>query len=86
MKENMQQFYFSIKDNGSKCEICSKQDKGAIRLSKTSFSALIYILSAEAKKIYSFEIPEESINELRLLAQIYTTEKLEKEYKVEKYT
>ena len=86
MKESMEEFYFSIKDNGSKCASCSKQDRGSINLNKTSFAALIYILSAEAKKTYSFEIPKESINELKLLAQIYITEKLEKEYKVEKYT
>ena len=85
MTENMNNFYFSIKDDGVKCESCSKMDKGIIHLSKTSFSALIYCLSCDAKKLYSFEIPEESITELSILAKLYVTQKLEKEYLVQKY-
>ena len=85
MLENMEHFYFSIKDDGVKCEACSRIDKGCIKLGKTAFMALIYILTAEPKKLFSFEIPQESIEELRLLAQIYLTEKLEKEYKAMKY-
>lgn len=85
LTEDMQEFFFSIKDDGVKCVTCSKLDKGVIKLNKTSFMALIYILTSEPKKLFSFEVPEESINELKLLAQIYLMEKLEKEYKVIKY-
>ena len=83
--EDIRDFYFSIKDNGIKCGVCSKIDKSAIKLNKTSFMALIYILTAEPKKLYSFEVSEESIAELKLLAQVYLSEKLEKEYKIIKY-
>lgn len=75
-------YYFSIKDNGIKCEACSKQDKGAIKLSYVAYTSLLYILSAEPKKIFSFEVPEDAIKELSLIAKLYTDEKLEKEYKV----
>ena len=85
MKEQMEEFYFSIKDDGVKCEACVRQDRGAIKLTKTSFMALIYILTAESKKLFSFEVPQESIDELKLLAQVYVTEKLEREYRVIKY-
>ena len=85
MIEEMNDFYFSIKDDSVKCEVCQRLDKGIIHLSKTSFSALIYSLSCEPKKLYSFEIPENDIYELKLLAKIYTTQKLEKEYLVPKY-
>lgn len=85
MVEEMNDFYFSIKDDGVKCEVCQRMDKGIIHLSKTAFSALIYILSCDSKKLYSFEIPENAIEELKLLAKIYTTQKLEKEYLVQKY-
>lgn len=85
MTEDMNDFYFSIKDDGVKCEICQRLDKGIIHLSKTAFSALIYILSCDSKKLYSFEIPEEAISELKLLTKIYTAQKLEKEYNVQKY-
>lgn len=75
---------FSIKDNGIKCELCSRVDKGVIKISEVTYTSLLYILSSDAKKIFSFEIPENDLEELRLLAQIYTNEKLEKEYKVMK--
>ena len=76
--------YFSIKDNGLKCSICAKLDKGAIKISEVTYTSIIYILSSDAKKIFSFEIPEDDLKELSLIAQIYTNEKLEKEYKVMK--
>lgn len=80
--EEIKEIYFSIKDNGIKCEACSKQDKGAIKLSYVAYTSLLYILSAEPKKIFSFEVPEDAIKELSLIAKLYTDEKLEKEYKV----
>ncbi len=83
--EEMNEFYFSIKDDGVKCEVCSRLDKGTIKLSKASFMALIYILTSESKKLFSFDVSDDSVNELKLLAQIYLSEKLEKEYKVIKY-
>lgn len=76
--------FFSIKDNGLKCEICAKLDKGAIKMSEVTYTSLIYILSSDAKKIFSFEIPKNDLEELNLISQIYTNEKLEKEYKVMK--
>lgn len=85
MLEEMNDFYFSIKEDGVKCEVCQRLDKSSIHLSKTTFSALIYILSCDSKKLYSFEIPLEAIEELKLLARIYTTQKLDKEYSVMKY-
>jgi DNA repair protein RecO (recombination protein O) len=86
MVENMDDFYFSIKEDGVKCKACQKLDKSVIHLSKTTFSAFIYILSCDSKKLFSFEIPQESINELSMLSKVYTTQKLDKEYKVIKYT
>lgn len=85
MTENMNDFYFSLKDDSVKCEICQRLDKGILHLSKTAFSTLIYALSCEPKKLYAFEIPEDAVDELRLLAKLYTTQKLEKEYNVQKY-
>jgi len=72
---------FSIKDNGFKCTECGKTDKGAIEMSETTKDAIRYIILADAKKIYSFNIPEDSRKELKIISKIYLTEKLEKEYK-----
>ena len=80
LKENLE--YFSFKDNGLKCEACGKQDKGAIKISPTTKDAIKYIILADAKKIYSFEIPEESVKELKIISKIYLEDKLEKKYEL----
>ena len=85
MLESMDEFYFSVKDDGVKCKTCAKLDKSVIKLSKTTFSALIYILSCDSKKLFSFEIPEDDLQELKLLSKIYTNQKLDKEYDIQKF-
>lgn len=79
-KENLTKF--SIRDNGFKCTACGKQDKGAINMSETTKDAIRYIILSDAKKIYSFQVPKESIEELKIISKLYLTEKLEKEYKM----
>lgn len=74
---------FSIKDSGFKCETCGKLDKGALSMSDTTKDAIRYIILSEAKKIYSFQVPKQSIEELKIISKIYLTEKLEKEYKIQ---
>ena len=64
-KENLN--YFSFKDSGIKCNVCSKQDKGAMEISSTTKDALRYIIYADSKKIFSFEVPEETIKELEII-------------------
>jgi DNA repair protein RecO (recombination protein O) len=79
-KENLAKF--SIRDNGFKCTACGKQDKGAIDMSETTKDAIRYIILSDAKKIYSFQVTKESIEELKIISKLYLTEKLEKEYKM----
>lgn len=74
--------YFSIKDNGFKCENCGKQDKGALIMSESTVSAIKYIIMSPAKKLFSFNLKDESLNELKLIIKLYFNEKLEKEYKI----
>ena len=45
--------------------------------------AIKYITLAPAKKIFSFNVPENSIKELEIISKLYLNEKLEKEYKME---
>jgi DNA repair protein RecO (recombination protein O) len=75
--------YFSLKDNGFKCEPCSKQDKSTIKMSKSTKNAIIYTVVAPPKKLYSFNIKEQSLEEFKLIIKLYFNEKLEKEYKIE---
>lgn len=74
--------YFSLKDNGLKCNTCSKQDTGAIEISETTKKAIQYIVMAPPKKLYSFQILEENRKQLSMISKLYTDLKLEKEYKI----
>ena len=75
--------FFSLKDNGFKCEICSRQDKSTIGINESTANALKYTVMAPAKKIYSFNLKDESLEEFKLVIKLYFNEKLEKEYKLE---
>ena len=75
--------YFSLKDNCLKCAVCSKIDKSAIQISDSTRTAIQYIVLADAKKIFSFNISDECLKELELVTKLYLNDKLEKEYKLE---
>ena len=79
-KENLK--YFSFRDNGVKCESCHLQDKGSIEISQSTLQALRYIALSPAKKLFSFELKNESLKELEIVSKVYLNEKLEKEYKL----
>ena len=74
---------FSIKDNGFKCSACGRQDTSTIEISESTLSAIRYTVTAPPKKIYSFNLKDEALEEFKLLTKIYFNEKLEKEYKLE---
>ncbi len=75
--------YFSIKDNGLKCKICGKQDTSCIKISESTLNAIKYIVTAPPKKLYSFDLKDNSLEEFKLVTKLYFNEKLEKEYKLE---
>lgn len=43
-----------------------------------------YAIMSDLKKLFSFNIPEEALEELKLISKVYLDEKLEKTYKFEK--
>lgn len=75
--------YFSIRGNGVKCSSCGKQDKGAIEILSVTYDALKFITTVPAKKLFSFNVPEDSIKELEIISKLYLNDKLEKEYKLD---
>ena len=83
-KEKEDLKYFSIRDNGFKCKNCGKQDTSCIEISDATKNAIRYSILADPKKIFSFTISDNSLQELKMIADIYLNEKLEKEYKLEK--
>ena len=75
--------HFSIKDNGFKCATCARIDKSTMTMNESTKNAIKYVITAPPKKIYSFNIKEESLEEFKLITKIYFNDKLEKEYKLE---
>lgn len=75
--------FFSIRDNGFKCNGCGRSDKSSITISDSTKTAIQYIVLADSKKIFSFNLAEENLKELELVSKLYFNEKLEKEYKLE---
>lgn len=76
-------YQFSLKDNGFKCKSCGKQDTSVISMSESSQNAIIYVITAPSKKIFSFNLKDEALEEFKLITKLYFNEKLEKEYKIE---
>ena len=77
-KKNENLKYFSLKNDGFKCENCGILDKGAISISESTVSAIRYIVMAPAKKLFSFSLKDESLNELKLVSKLYFDDKLER--------
>ena len=76
--------HFSFRDNGLKCDACSKQDKGAVEISEATLNAIKYVVLAPPKKLFSFNLSEQGVKELQIISNLYLNEKLDKEYKLEK--
>lgn len=68
--------YFSFKDSGFKCGICAKQDKSTMQIATATMDAIKYIVLSPAKKLFSFNIPDNCIKELSILAKIYLEHKI----------
>lgn len=81
-KEKEKLEYFSLRDNGFKCETCSRLDKSSIEMREGTKTAIKYIIMAPPKKLFSFNLKEDSINELKLITDLYFNEKMEKQYKI----
>ena len=62
--------YFSLKDNGFKCEICGKQDKSCLEMSESTINAIKYIVMSPPKKLYSFNLKDEALEELKLISKL----------------
>lgn len=69
--------YFSIKENGFKCEICGKQDKSGIQISEGTLKAIKYTIMAPPKKLYSFNVKDKALEEFKLVAKIFFSEHVE---------
>lgn len=76
--------HFSIKDNGIKCASCAKSDKSVIHMSNSTLYAIRYAVMSDIKKLFSFNIPDDAKEEIKLISKVYLDEKLEKTYRFDK--
>ena len=74
---------FSIKDNGLKCKACGKQDTSMLQISESTLNEIKYTVTSPPKKLYSFNLKDDALEEFKLVTKLYFNEKLEKEYKLE---
>ena len=61
--------------------MCGKQDKGAIEISESTVKAIKWIIWADPKKIFQFDLSEDNKQQLKILTKIYLNNCIEKEYK-----
>lgn len=73
--------YFSFKEDSLKCKTCGKQDKSAISLEIGTIYALKYIITSPSKKLFSFDVSQNVIKELKMISKVYLNDKLEKDYR-----
>ena len=52
-------------------------------MSESTINAIKFVIMAPAKKIYSFNIKDASLEEFKLIIKLYFNEKLEKDYRIE---
>lgn len=64
-------FFFSCRAGGLVCAACRTRFPDAIPISKTAVYTLQYIGASTVGKLYTFTIPEETVEELGLLAKRY---------------
>lgn len=73
--------YFSAKSGGVLCGLCHLGEAGAIPLSTSALYALQYIISKEIEKLYTFNVKEEVLDELKRCAKSYLNHYLDHEFK-----
>ena len=52
-------------------------------MTNSTLNAIKYTILAPPKKLFSFTIKNEALEEFKLITKLYFNEKLEKEYKLE---
>ncbi len=75
------EFYFSFKNSGIICEVCVASDKSAVMIPIGVVKAIIFVLYADLKQLFSFSMSDENTNLFEKIIRRYLNAKLEKNYK-----
>ena len=65
-----------------RCKNCDEKEK-LMYFSESAWNAIKYTVTAPPKRLYSFNLKEDALEEFKLVSKLYFNEKLEKEYKLE---
>lgn len=70
--------YFDCQKNSIVCSSCAKEGPNMLKLSRGALTALRYIIVAEPKKIFSFNISQESLDLLSQCSEMYVLSQINK--------
>ncbi len=66
---------------GMVCEKCFRELMGSIRISQSSIYTIQYIISSPIEKLYTFNVSEEVLNELKMIGNRYFPMHVDKKFK-----
>lgn len=69
-RQKVENLYYDYKENVFLCDDCGKSNKSVVLLRKGTVSAIRYIVRADVDKIFSFELGEGLLEELRLFSKL----------------
>jgi len=72
--------FFSCECGGGICEKCHARSRDDLPLSPAAYYAMCYVLTAEDKKVFSFDISEEALSELAEVSEKYLVYKMERNF------
>jgi DNA repair protein RecO (recombination protein O) len=72
--------YFSFDDCGFICENCKSKAGSVLRIEPGTARALIYVICAEIREVFGFELSEEALRNFSRIVDIYSEDRLEKNY------
>lgn len=78
-KGQMEETYFSFKNNGLICGKCNNYD---YKIQGSTVQAIKHIVTSDMKKLFSFEVSNETLKELQHINKRYIKEKLEKTFEI----
>lgn len=79
-KEGKEPCFFSNECGGVICKDCHSRLRDDIPLSKEAYAAIGYILYADDKKIFSFDISEKALGEVGKISESYILYRLERNF------
>ena len=69
-RQRVEGLYYDYKENVFLCDNCGKLNKSVVLLRKGTIAAIRYIIRADIDKVFSFELGEGLLEELRLFSKL----------------